>query len=297
MLSKVVRILLAFVAVLVAIYVVLALLSQPMPDHPFFASDDVLVIAHQGGDGLRPSNTMAAFQNAVDMGVDVLEMDIHSTKDGVLVVIHDDTIDRTTDGSGRVQDYTFEELQAFDAGYDWPTLEEESGRTDRPFRGQGITIPSLEEIFTAFPDYLMNIEIKQKEPSIVPAFCDLMRQYNMTEKVLVGSFHSEPMAELKELCPEVAVSAQENDIRTFYVLNTIGLGAIYRPSTNAFQVPEYAGDMHVVTPGFVNGAHAHNLDVHVWTVNEMEQMQRMIDAGVDGIISDYPDRVLEVLGR
>ena len=120
-LRVVINIVLVIIAVAAVVYLVVAARVQPMPAHPWFTAADrlpqSLVMAHQGGDGERPSNTMVAFTHAVEIGVDVLEMDIHSTSDGVLVVIHDATIDRTTDGSGRVQEYTFADLQSFDAAY------------------------------------------------------------------------------------------------------------------------------------------------------------------------------------
>jgi len=285
-----------FIGVVGTIYGFLALRSQPMPNHPFFVDDDLLVIAHQGGDGLRPSNTMAAFEHAVELGVDVLEMDIHSTKDGVLVTIHDATVDRTTNGSGPVHDFTFAELQALDAAYHWPTLPEiESGTT--PYRGQGIMIPALEEIFEAFPQMRMVIEIKQQEPSIVSPFCSLLREHDLSEQVLVASFHTAVMVDFRATCPEVATSATEDEIRPFFILHTLRLGAVYQPAAHAFQVPEFAGDLHVLTANFVRAAQAHNIDVHAWTINNSEQMQRMIELGVDGIISDFPDRLLAMLGR
>jgi glycerophosphoryl diester phosphodiesterase len=283
--------------IIAVIYFGLAALTQPMPARPFFVDDTIRVFAHQGGDGLRPSNTMSAFQNAVDLGADVLEMDIHSTLDGVIVVIHDATVDRTTDGVGRVGNYRFEELQQLDAGYDWPTLEEESARTDRPFRGQGITIPSLQEVFIAFPDMPMNIEIKQQSPSLATPLCIMLRTYEMTDQVLVASFHQQAINEFRQVCPEVPTAAVEGEIRTFYIFSTIGMTAVYQPIAYAFQVPEYAGDLHVVTEDFVQNAQSLNIDVHPWTINDPEQIQRMIDLGVNGIITDYPDRVLQLLGR
>jgi glycerophosphoryl diester phosphodiesterase len=297
MLRKILSGLLAIIVILACIYGLLVLISQPMPEHPFFSDQGVLVIAHQGGDGLRPSNTMASFQNAVDLGVDVLEMDIHSTSDNVLVTIHDATVDRTTDGTGRVHDFTFAELQQLDAGYDWPTLEEEADNTDRPFRGQRIVIPALEEVFQTFPDMRMNIEIKQQEPSIAAPFCALLREYGMTDQVLVASFSQTAITEFRQACTEVPTSAVESEVRLFFVLNTIGLSAAYQPTIFAFQVPEYSAGLQVVTHSFVRNAQQHNIHVHPWTINDTESMQRMIDAGVNGIITDYPDLLLELLGR
>ncbi|HZD11780.1 MAG TPA: glycerophosphodiester phosphodiesterase [Candidatus Binatia bacterium] len=282
------------VVVMVVVYLTLAAMSQPRPDHPFFADrPDVLVIAHQGGERLWPSNTMYAFERAVAMGVDVLEMDVHSSVDGVLVVSHDETVDRLTDGSGTIKEMSFADLQALDAGYRWT---DDDGATF-PYRGAGAQIPALEEVFEAFPDMLMNIEIKQAEPPIVEPFCELIRRYDKQDQVLVGSFHAETMVDFRRTCSEVATSGTEPEIRPFFVLNTLFLGAVYRPPAEAFQVPEYSGNLHVVTRRFVEGAQRHNVDVHVWTVNETADMERMLDLGVDGIITDRPDRLMEVLGR
>lgn len=277
------------------IYAALAILSQPRAEHPFFSSaPEVLVIAHQGGDGLWPSNTMFAMEQAAAMGVDVLEMDIHSSADGVLVLSHDDTVDRLTDGSGLIKEMRFAELQELDAAYKWS--EDDEG-TSFPFRGQGIRMPALEEVFEAFPGMPMNIEIKQQDPPIVEAFCDLVRAHGKQEHVLVGSFHPDTMNDFRETCPEVATSATEPEIRPYFALNKVFLDAIYRPPAEAFQVPEYSGNLHVVTRSFVEGAAKHNVDVHVWTVNETADMERLLDLGVDGIITDRPDRLMEVLGR
>jgi glycerophosphoryl diester phosphodiesterase len=287
-------ILLGLLGIAFVLFVFLAIRSQPVPEHPFFDElPGTLVIAHQGGEHLWPSNTLYAFEHAVALGVDVLEMDMHSTSDGVLVLSHDDTVDRLTNGQGRIQDMTFEELRELDAGYYWTDDEGES----YPFRGQGLTIPSLDEVFTAFPDMPMNIEIKQQQPSIVAPFCEMLREFGKEEQVLVASFHPETMVEFRESCPGVATSATEPEIRPFFVLNKLGLDAAYASPAHAFQVPEYSGNLHVVTEPFVRGAQAHNVEVHVWTVNEAADMERLLAAGVDGIITDRPDLLLELLGR
>ncbi len=291
--KKIGLIVLGIVVFLAIVYGVMALLTKPAEDHAFFAQEGVLVIAHQGGRGLWPDNTIYAFERAVSMGVDVLEMDVHSTADGVLVTMHDATVERTTNGSGPIHNFTLAELKELDAGYNWT---DDDGAT-YPYRGQGITVPTLEEIFTAFPDTLMNIEIKQWEPPIVEEFCQMVRDFDREDKVLMGSFDADTVLTFRELCPGAATSTTEPEARRFLYLNTVFLGAVYRPRAEAFQLPEYHGGMHVVTGRFVEAAHSHNMDVHVWTVNEEEDMQRLIDLNVDGIITDYPDRLLRVLGR
>lgn len=281
------------IALLFCAYAILALLSQPIDDHPFFNSEEALVIAHRGGRGLWPENTLYAFEKAAELGVDVLEMDIHSTSDGGLVAMHDDTVDRTTDGSGPIHDFTLAELKDLDAGYYWTN---DDGET-YPFRDQGITVPTLEEIFSSFPDHRLNIEIKQVQPSIVEPFCQMIRDYGREETVLVGSFDAKTVKDFRDACPEVATSTTEPEVRNFFILNTLFLGELYQAPAEAFQVPEYSDDLHIVTGRFVSGAKSHNMDVHVWTVNEEEDMQRLLDLGVDGIITDYPDRLLDVVGR
>ena len=176
--------------------------SRPIPEHPFFAQFEQtpLVIAHQGGDGIAPSETLYAYEQAAALGVDILEMDAHITSDGVLVLIHDETVDRTTNGSGLVEEMTLAELKELDAGYRWTSDEGAS----YPFRGQGLTIATLEEIFQTFPGYPVNIEIKKTEGSMAQPLCDLLREYDMQEKALIASFHDERMAEFREVChPEL----------------------------------------------------------------------------------------------
>jgi glycerophosphoryl diester phosphodiesterase len=283
------------------VYLVLSAFAPPRPEQAFFENqkDDVLVIAHQGGDGLFPSNTLYAFQHAAELGVDVLELDVHTSKDGELVVIHDDTVDRTTNGTGNVSDLTLAELKKLDAGYDWsPERKGESF----PYRGQDMTIPTLGEVFTAFPDYRINIEIKQAEPSITQPLCDLIRQYNKQEQVLVVTFYDAAMNDFRQTCPEIVTAGAPGEIRTFYIFHRLFLGGVYRASADAFQVPEYqreedTNSLHIVTKRFVEDAKHKNIAVHVWTVDETEDMKRLLDLGVDGIITDRPDRLLELLGR
>lgn len=291
---------LGFLAILMVVYSTLLLLSFVRPVAKIESNFDFgrpVVIAHQGGDGRRPSNTMAAFTYAVELGVDVLEMDIHSTKDGVLVTIHDATVDRTTNGTGRVQDYTFAELQTLDAGYHWPTLAEESLRADRPFRGLGITIPSLEEVLISFPDVPLNIEIKQQEPSIVGPFCALLKKYERIgpNRVVVASFHPETITEFRNSCPDVPTAVVQNEVITFFTLNKLWLHPIWSPPAEAFQVPVRSAGLTVITPRFVQNLHKHGIVVHPWTINSELEMSQMLEMGVDGIITDYPDRLLETI--
>lgn len=298
---RILLVLLGLLGLLIAAYAIAVVTAQPVPPHPYFTrfadATQPLIIAHQGGDGLRPSNTLMAFEHAVALGADVLEMDIHSSADGVLVVIHDDTVDRTTDGSGRVNALSYADIQRLDAAYHWPTLDDSPYAGSQPFRGQGVTIPALADVLDAFPDMPMVIEIKQPEPPITGTLCDLLREKGMAEQVLVGSFHGAVLREFRQVCPEVATSSDESEVTVFFALNTVGLHPAYHPVSHAFQVPEYSGNFHVLTDSFIAHAQGHNIDVQAWTINSDEDIARMIGLGVNGIITDYPDRVLRALGR
>lgn len=247
-------------------------------------------MAHRGGAGLAPENTMAAFQQAVEMGVDILELDVRATADGVLVVIHDATVERTTNGRGAVHEHTLAALQQLDAGYHWTP----DGGDTFPFRGRGVTIPTLRELFTAFPDMRMNVDLKQKEPSIVHAFARLLVEYDMVEQVLTGSFHDDVLSDYRCCLPEAVTAAGRRETYLFYFLQWLRLAWPYRPAGQAFQIPERHGRLRI-GPHFIQAARRQEMEVHVWTVNEAADMQRLIRWGVAGIITDYPDRLLQLM--
>jgi glycerophosphoryl diester phosphodiesterase len=274
--------------------VVVYFLAKPAPDHPYYTDRPaVMVIAHQGGNHLWPDNTLFAFQNAVDLGADVLEMDLHITSDDVLVIIHDETVDRTTDGSGEVEQMTLAEIKTLDAAYRWTR---DDGAT-YPYRGQGISVPTLEEVFQAFPGQRMTIEIKKTERSMAKPFCEMIRKYNMQDRVLVASFHDERMAEFRAECPEVATSSARQETTVFVLLTKVWLGGLVSPEFYSLQVPKESSGIPVMTPGFVRAAHARNLMVEPWTINDPEQMKLYLEWGVDGMITDRPDLLLELLER
>lgn len=285
------------VLVLAGIYFYLAMQTgKPAALRSIFqknANSRPLVFAHRGGGGLFPENTLEAFKYSAQMGVDVLELDVHSTSDGTLVVMHDAMVDRTTNGSGRVNRMTLAELKKLDAGYQFTP---DGGRT-YPFRGKGIAIPTLQEIFDSFPEKTFNIEPKQAEPSVVKPLCEMIRERKMTDKVIVGSFRQAAIDEFRAECSEVATAATPSEVSEFLALYKVGLGASYSPPMQVLQIPERIGSLQVVSKDFVETARKLNLQVHVWTINETEDMQRLLDMQVDGIMTDYPDRLLNLLGN
>lgn len=279
-----------------ALYAVLSRTKgEAVPEHNYFRQDAgrPLAIAHRGGAGLWPENTLYAFEHAAALGVDVIETDVHVTADGELVVFHDEGVERTTDGAGRVGSLTLAELKRLDAAYRFST----DGGRSFPVRGSGVSVPTLREVFEALPRMRFNIEPKQAVPPLAAPLCRLIREYGMTDRVLIASFSGTTLGEFRRECPEVATSAATGEVASFLTLEETGLAASYSPSMQALQVPEHAGALRVLTRDFVEAAHGRNLRVHAWTVNAEGDMRRLVELGVDGIMTDYPDRLLKVLGR
>ncbi len=295
-LSRIGLTLLGLIAIGLVVYLGFVLTARPAPAHAWFAprSGDhkPLVFAHQGSENLWPSNTMLAFQKSVELGADVLDTDMHMTKDGVLVLMHDETVDHTTNGHGAIRDLTLDEIKKFDAAYNFST---DDGKTF-PYRGQAITVATLEELFKAFPDKRFGIEIKQTDPVITAQrFCAMIRQYHMEESVLVSSFRQENMNEFRKQCPKVATSATQDEVTVFFVLNLLGMTPALTPNYNSLQVPETFSIFTVLTPQFVAAAHARGLAVQPWTINDVDDLQHVLSLDVDGINTDNPDRLLALL--
>lgn len=257
-----------------------------------YADLDVAVIAHAGAQGHAPPNTLEAFDAAVDLGADVLEMDLQITADGHVVTIHDSTVDATTDGTGAVADLTLAAFQALDAGAGW---EDEDG--DRPFAGTGVRHATLDEVLTRYPDTPLVIELKTDGgEAIIQPTIDLLEAHGRDDgSVTVASFDETYLVPVRDQLPDVPTNMPESETFGFYVRHLMGAHPWWSAPGEFFQVPEYFDDRLVVTSRFTRAAERLGVDVHVWTVNDPEQIHRMLDAGVHGIITDYPDRVIEVL--
>jgi len=288
------RLLSIFLAALMLAVIVLGgvwLRARPAPPHPYFAAAGFQVIAHRGGSGLGPENTLTAFRRSLAAGADVLEMDLRTTADGHPVLLHDATVDRTTDGRGAVNEMTLVQLKKLDAGYRWTA---DQGRSF-PFRGRGITVPTLNEVLVAFAETPLITEIKEKRPEVSQSVCEMLRRHGRITSVLVASVHAGVLERFRQVCPGVATSAGPSEALWFYLLSRAGLASLYSPAMQALQVPVTFKGLAVVSRRFVAAAHARNLTVAVWTVNAEGIMRRLIAAGVDGIMTDYPDRLAGII--
>lgn len=265
-------------------------------ERPFEDLERPLVIAHQGGEHLAPSNTLESFINGYELGVDVLEFDIHMTRDGHLVAIHDDRVDRTTDGSGLVNDLLLEEIKELDAGHYFKDLEGEYS-----FRGKGVEIPTVEEIFDSLPNMKWNIEIKDTNnpdlyEEIVRTYWQTIKDYGLEGDVLTASFNQDIIDLLiKESEDEALVSGGRQEIKKFAVLHFLFLNRLYKPSVNAIQIPTKDGRISLKSKLLIKGAQKIGMDVHYWTINDPDLMRELLELGADGLITDRPDLMLELL--
>lgn len=247
-----------------------------------------LLIAHRGGSALAPENTLLAFRRAIEWWrADILELDVHATRDGEVVVLHDDTVDRTTDGRGAVAALTLAELRALDAGYRFTP----DGGATFPFRGRGITIPTLREVLTEFPRARVNVEIKAGAAQA--PLLRLLTDAGDPSRVLIAAGERGNRARFTHY--PGPVSAAGSELKWFYGLHLARAARLFRPRVDAFQMPEWYGGRRVLTPRFVRDAHRLGLAVHVWTVDDEADMRRLLAWGVDGLITDRPDVAARVL--
>lgn len=257
------------------------------PGSPYLAGAPLL-IAHRGGARLAPENTLTAFRQAIDWwGSDILELDVQPTRDGEAVVLHDATVDRTTEGRGSAIELSLREIRALDAGYRFSP----DGGASFPYRGAGVVVPTLEEVLEAFPAHRINVEIKDGRAG--PRVREVVAAARAEGRVLVAAGKREDRSAFERF--PGATSAAEEEIRRFYQLHRLRLGRLYRPLVDALQVPLWHEEREIPDARFVRDAHALNLAVHVWTVDGEEDMRRLLGWGVDGIITDRPDRLARVL--
>jgi glycerophosphoryl diester phosphodiesterase len=288
------RVWLGALLVLGGAYVYLAAFHplQQVGDHPYFEAPGPWVVAHRGGAALAPENTLEALRRAKELGVDVLEMDLRFTADGEIVLMHDATVDRTTNGQGRVADLTLAELRTLDAGH---RFEDEAGRF--PFRGRGFTVPSFPEVLRQFPNARLNVEMKDFTPVQARALCKLLVEHEAGDRVLVSAFPRKSMAAFREACPSVATGATRPEAIAFYCLNRVGLGRVFRSPAVTMQLPPRFRGRTVVTPRLLSAAREGNRPVQVWTVNSGAEMKRFLEMDVQAILTDRPDRLLALMGR
>lgn len=256
----------------------------------FFAAPLPRCIAHRGGGGVRPENTIEAFTAAYREGIRYFELDVHTSRDGVLVVCHDPDLKRTTDSTALIRELTYADIARADAGYRFETAGE------FPFRGKGIRIPGLEDVLGLFNDAFFVIEIKQVEPNLTGTLNTALSAAAIRRRVLIASEHQVALEQMRALAPELPTSFSGREIMGFFAALMSRMEGYHSPA-DAVQIPPSHESMLLATATSVAAAHALGLEMHVWTINEADQMRNLLDLGIDGILTDYPSRLLSVLVR
>lgn len=283
-----IRVFSSTVGCIVLVYILLLMLPiyNRVAPLAYYQTNTFDILAHGNGRALLPGNTIEAGVNALAVGADILEMDVHLTADNVLVLRHDATIDSTTNGSGRIDEMTLAEIQAYDVGFheiDYPDL----------VAAPGIKVPALRSLFERLPASRFLIELKPLNTAPADELCRLIKEYGLVNQVVVGSFHDSVLDHFREICPTVPTSLGQTEATWLVLLGKFGLGHLYDSPGYSVQLP-MGEDGFIVTPSLVKAIHQLNMRIEVWTINDPQTMQNLMDMGVDGIITDRPD-VLEGL--
>lgn len=250
--------------------------------------------AHRGASSRAPENTLEAFRLAAECGAGGLELDIHMTSDGRIVVIHDDSVNRTTNGEGFVRDMTLHEVRSLDAGYRFTP----DGGATNPYRGRGVQVPELGEVFREFPDHKVNIDIKEEQLGVEAALLKTITDACAGDRVLVVSEMPVVVERFRRLSRGgISTGASRREIAVFYRLSKLRLEFLLRTAYDALQVPAEYGGREVVTPRFVEAAHNRGVRVDVWTIDDPEEMRRLLDLGADVVMTNRPEVLGEVLGK
>lgn len=265
----------------------------------------MIAYAHRGGAREGPSSTLAAMRAALAAGATALELDVHATLDGHLVCCHDPSVDRTTNGTGMIAEMALEAVKALDNAW-WfvPGEEVSPGLPDGayPLRGRApgdpaYAIPTLEEVLEAFPGVTLNLDIKRTAPDVVPyeaPLAEALARHGRRDDVMVASFHDSALAAFSAHAPWVPTAAGTLAIAEFWRAVRNGEPP---PSASyqALQVPVSFQGMTIVDREFVEAAHACGVAVHVWTVDDRAETERLVGLGVDGIMSDVPSQLARTL--
>lgn len=245
------------------------------------------ILAHRGASGMYPQGTWLAFQKALEQGSDQLELDVHLSKDQHIIINHDADLLANVGITDAIKDLTLAQLRALDAGHEFSS----DGGASYPFRGLGLSLLTLNELFDYFPHEQFNIEIKANDKVLSEKLWALIEQQNLQDSVVVASQHTKAMNHFRDVSNgDVKTSATIAELVLASVAWSSGFGWAYKPKFDVAQIP-YA----IITKPYINFFHKKGVRVDVWTVNDMDDIERSLDLGVDSIIGDYPDRIYQAL--
>lgn len=259
-----------------------------------------LLLAHQGGELLAPTNTLAAFAKADEVGgSDFFDVDVHMTRDGHLVGLHDETVDRTTNGHGRIDSFTLEEVQKLDAGYHFQDLE-----GNHSYRGKGVRIASIDEILRTYGEkYYLHFEIKDTYPKNAPSQIEqklwqLIQHYHMEKRVIVASFQQCIVRRFNRLAGgQVIMGAGRTEIALFVLAHKLGLPGFYWRQSNVLEIPTHSSGFRLKDRRLIEGAHRLGMEVYYWTIDDPAEMKELLNLGADGLFTNRPDLLKAIIAE
>ena len=262
-------------------------IDRPNP----FRIGRTLVIPHGGGDALYPEDTLYAYEHSHALGGDVIDLDVQTTSDGVPVAMHDDTVDRTTNGKGNVHDMTFAEISTLDAGWSF----EQDGAF--PFRDRGLNVPSIRDVLAKFPGVLVTLDLKDQRVTAVKPVCRMVQDLNMSDSIYIGVDTTEQVVEFRKLCPLVRTSGTDAERQASRAARDRG-DDTFRSAQTVSQPGYLAADGTIrITKQMLDFAHARNVAVLPWVIDDPATMQQLVDMGVDGIYTRRPDLLVPIVKR
>lgn len=248
---------------------------------PFFEKP-ARIFAHRGYSKKFPENTQVAFEKAIELGTDVIETDAHITKDGYVVIVHDEELSTITNGRGKIAELRLDQIKQLDAAYYFSPDGESF-----PYRGKGITIMTLDEMLVAFPKQRFNVDLKNDTIVLAEKFCDIVLHHKAEHRVLAASQHGKNLQYVRKRISTMATSFGLWGVLGFYFLFRSGLLGLFKNFPgDALQIPEYIGPSHLANGALIRMAHDRGIQVDVWTVNTERDMRRLLDIDVDGIVTD-----------
>lgn len=258
-----------------------------------------MILGHRGAAGCAPENTLLSFARCLELGAHAIESDVQVTADGIPALMHDHDVGRTTNGSGAVEEFTRAELEKLDAGHHF-TIDDRGNTeptSDSAFRGQGLRVPSVREAFQALPDARFNLEIKTAANDAVESVVELVAEFDRSQRTLLTAGDDTIMEVLRKTLErrgvDAATSACLSDVVA--VVHSAVEGGKPPSQVQALQIPSHFAGRDLITDLLLSHCHEHGIQVHVWTVNDVAEMERLLDCGVDGLITDFPGRAARLL--
>jgi len=268
-------------------------MSSKINKQSFFDTELPIVFAHRGASGYFPENTILAFAEAIESGTNYIETDAHLTKDDIPILHHDENLKDTTGKDKLIGELTYDEIKKLDAGFNFTPDDGKS----YPFREKGTYVPTLDEVLRQFKGSRFNIDIKDGKKKTAGLVLDVVKKRGAKGRVLIASKSKKALGVIRREAPDVTTGASKGEVIKFLSLSIIKMKTLYKIPFCALQVPKEIFELSFLNPRLIEAAKDAGVQIHVWTINDEDDMIRLFNMGVDGIFTDYPEKGIETARR